>query len=436
MKIWCSIILLVAVSAVSAILFSRGENVLGAMASAALILLAVYIVKLIKRADSDLALLVEAIRNNDSTLRLPKNKHYARVGEKLNLISQMLSEIKLKSAEEQRFFSVIIDNIPVGVMAVNTSGRIIMANRACKSMLNMDVIPCIQRIDRFSKSLADKLEAIHSKETETVELPDKTLSLSCSEAMFYHHGHVKLLVITEISADLNRKEQETWNLSVRTLSHEIMNSLAPIISISQTLSDLTDTQLDADSIREGLATISGMSENLLSFSQNYRALTLMPTPQIGRHSMLEMVKEVVEVSSHWHTDNKKVAFNIKISPTTVVNCDRLLTIRALSNIIKNAIEATATAEAPDISISEIKKKGKTSLTISNNGPKISADVAVDIFTPFFTTRKGGQGIGLALSKRIMTAQKGNLYLEPYNTSSQPTTFVFVFNAGPDKSNRL
>jgi signal transduction histidine kinase len=165
MKIWCSIILLVAVSAVSAILFSRGENVLGAMASAALILLAVYIVKLIKRADSDLALLVEAIRNNDSTLRLLKNKHYARVGEKLNLISQMLSEIKLKSAEEQRFFSVIIDNIPIGVMAVNTSGRIIMANRACKSMLNMDVIPCIQRIDRFSKSLADKLEAIHSKET-------------------------------------------------------------------------------------------------------------------------------------------------------------------------------------------------------------------------------------------------------------------------------
>lgn len=424
--LWLIVSAMAVFSAATA-LYIYKEYVLGTMCLLGDIWLIIKILRIIANVDSDLSLLIEAMKNSDSTLRYPVNRYFGRVGEKINQIAAMLHSISTKAAEEQHYFSIIINHVQAGILVVDSKGNVINSNKAAHSLLNMEVISCVDRIADAAPQLAQSMRDMRSKDVAIVKLPGKELSLTCSEFSFTFHGQVKLFVLTEISAALNKKEQETWSLSVRTLSHEIMNSLAPIISISQTLRDLPPDRLDASLIQEGLGTISSMSENLVAFAQNYRALAMMPAPQITRQLLLPMVKEVVEIATLWQHSSAPISFDVSIDSSVAVDCDRQLTVRAISNVVKNAVEALADTPNPLIVFAVRRPQPDfILLTISNNGPQIPASCHADIFTPFFTTRKGGQGIGLSLSKRIMSAQNGAMFLNPYTSTTSLTTFSFRF----------
>jgi len=425
-RITVALICLVAFTIAATFLYIYKEYILCGVCASLAFIDSLMIVRILVSVDIDMSILIEAVKNQDTSLRFPKRKYYARVGEKLNQISAMLHYVRVKTAEKQHYFNIILDNIQVGVMVVDSRMRVITTNKTCLSMLYMDIVPCIDRIRKIYPELASSLCGLRHKDCTSVQLPDRNLSIACSEASFFHYGKIKLFVLTEISQALNRKEEETWSLSVRTLSHEIMNSLAPIISISQTLREVPDEEIDMNIIRESLDTISSMSENLKLFAQNYRALALMPNPQISSHSLLSMIKEVIGVATHWQSGIKPIAFEVNVPESIIVYCDRTLTIRAISNVVKNAVEAVTLNDNPIITIFGSQESNRSTLSISNNGPIIPANIIKDIFTPFFTTRSGGQGIGLSLSKRIMSAQRGALVLEQYDKKRNYTTFSFQF----------
>lgn len=180
-------------------------------------------------------------------------------------------------------------------------------------------------------------------------------------------------------------------------------------------------------IKEGLDTISAMGEELMQFARNYRALAHSPHPQMHEENLEDIVTEIITAVQQ-QPSNEGIAFKCSETWHNVL-CDRNLTYTAISNVIKNSIEALQGLKNGEVIIGCLQnKQGYIQLNISNNGAHIPEEINKEIFSPFFTTKSDGQGIGLPLSKRIMVAQRGNLYLRPYSSPDSLTTFTFLFSS--------
>lgn len=180
-------------------------------------------------------------------------------------------------------------------------------------------------------------------------------------------------------------------------------------------------------IKEGLDTISTMGEELMQFARNYRALAHSPHPQMHEENLGDIVTEIVAAAKQ-QPNNEHITFKCPDTWYQVL-CDRNLTYTAISNIVRNSIEVLQGVKKGEITINCFQsKQGDIQLNISNNGAHIPEEIKKEIFSPFFTTKSDGQGIGLPLSKRIMVAQRGNLYLRPYSNPDSLTTFTFLFSS--------
>lgn len=212
---------------------------------------------------------------------------------------------------------------------------------------------------------------------------------------------------------MDAKEIESWNKLTRILTHEIMNSLAPVTSISHTL--LTAPQ-DAETLRDGLKTIHTTSERLLQFVDSFRQITRIPAPQRSPFYLAELLAEAAAL-----TDLRGIEFRTRIEPSDMMlYADRTLMSQVLVNLLKNAREAVA--ELPDgrrrIGVeATIDAEERISIEVCNTGDPIPEEVAANVFTPFFTTKTEGSGIGLALSRQIVRLHGGTLRLT-HNTTDR------------------
>ena len=227
---------------------------------------------------------------------------------------------------------------------------------------------------------------------------------------------------------LERYEMEAWQKLIRVLTHEIMNAVTPITSLSDTLLGLTEAQVSKEEIRNGLQTISSTGKGLLSFVESYRKFTRIPTPEPSLFYVKSFIERMVELARHQHPD-VRVTFHTDIAPSDLIlYADENLVSQVVINLLKNAIQAIESDKNTDkeghINIRAYCNEAEAILIeISNNGPAIPNDIAEHIFIPFFTTKEGGSGIGLSISRQIMRLSGGNLSLLP----GKETTFILKFN---------
>ena len=227
---------------------------------------------------------------------------------------------------------------------------------------------------------------------------------------------------------LERNEMEAWQKLIRVLTHEIMNAVTPITSLSDTLLGLTEAQVSKEEIRNGLQTISSTGKGLLSFVESYRKFTRIPTPEPSLFYVKSFIERMVELARHQHPD-VRVTFHTDIAPSDLIlYADENLVSQVVINLLKNAIHAIESDKNTDkeghINIRAYCNEAEAILIeISNNGPAIPNDIAEHIFIPFFTTKEGGSGIGLSISRQIMRLSGGNLSLLP----GKETTFILKFN---------
>ena len=227
---------------------------------------------------------------------------------------------------------------------------------------------------------------------------------------------------------LERNEMEAWQKLIRVLTHEIMNAVTPITSLSDTLLGLTEAQVSKEDIRNGLQTISRTGKGLLSFVESYRKFTRIPTPEPSLFYVKSFIERMVELARHQHPD-VRVTFHTDIAPSDLIlYADENLVSQVVINLLKNAIQAIESDKNTDkeghINIRAYCNEAEAILIeISNNGPAIPNDIAEHIFIPFFTTKEGGSGIGLSISRQIMRLSGGNLSLLP----GKETTFILKFN---------
>lgn len=357
--------------------------------------------------------IVRAVRNDDYSFRFAENPEYtenAFVNYSLNEIKDVMDEKKRLMREDERNFELIMECANIGIMLLMENGIVEHANSKILEMFSLQRISHIVQLKNHSEELVEILNNIKPSEQQSVkyytEIGETNLVLSCS-AINYKNKNLRIVTIGNINKELDNQEVEVWEKLTRILTHEIMNSLAPITSISNTLIYNID---DSKKVGEGLEIIHSTSDRLMQFVNSFRKVTRVPTPQKTPFNLKELLDDAVAL-----IDFGDIKINININPEdTMLYADRSQMSQVVVNLLKNAVESCdSNVEKKEFNIgiqSHIDKEERIHIEVSNNGGKISDEIAENIFTPFFTTKQDGSGIGLALSRQIIRLHGGTIHL--------------------------
>lgn len=369
----------------------------------ALIVLAAAYLQLRKRYRRNIdkiGFMFNALDVGDYTFRFPeegKKSGESQVNASLNRVKAILQHARDEQIEREKYFELILDSVDTGILVVDEErGIVLRSNRAALDLLHLGAVT---HINQTKEKMAD----FSTRETHTV----------------IKNRGVRIIGFSDIKGELANQEIDSWVKLIRVLTHEIMNTVTPIISLSDTL--LKNSQGEQ---RTGLQVISQTGKDLVKFVENYRKFTHVPTPSPRLFYVKPFLQRMTELTKPLLKDG--VDISIDIEPHNLLAySDEELVSRVVSNILKNAAEAVDSNGHIGIHAYTDAQEAVT-IDISNDGEPIPDDVASHIFVPFFTTKNGGSGIGLSISRQIMRACNGSLVLLS-DKKTKLTTFRLTFN---------
>ena len=342
--------------------------------------------------------LFDAIDNGDFSFNFPTEKGFKEdkiLHQSLNRIKLFLQHTREEQMEREKYYEQILNAVDTGILVVDGHDNILQHNQAAFRLLNTDVLT---HMNQVKEKLKDEHLAKH--ETQAM-LKDK---------------HVRIIALSDVSHELSNQEVDSWIKLIRVLTHEIMNTITPVTSLSETL--LTRVTEDKD-LKQGLETIHKTGTELLAFVNNYRRFTHVPQPQPALFYVEPFLERMALLCNH------KV--EISVTPKDLlVYADESLLSHVVTNLLKNAVEAFKEKEKLSFIRLQAYANAQESIIIdvSNNAGLIPDDVASHIFIPFFTTKPEGSGIGLSLSRQIMRVSGGSLSLHQ-DKAQGITTFRII-----------
>lgn len=371
--------------------------------------------------------MIDALENNDNAIHFPEEKNTPEtrdINRALNRVGHILYNVKSETAQQEKYYELILDCINTGVLVLNDNGAIYQKNNEALRLLGLNVLTHIRQLSKVDVTLMQKVEFCRTGEKLQITFNNErgtvNLSIRVSDITI-RKEHLRILALSDINSELDEKEIDSWIRLTRVLTHEIMNSVTPITSLSDTLLSLSD--IHDEEIRSGLQTISTTGKGLLAFVESYRRFTRIPTPEPSLFYVKAFIDRMVELARHQNTC-KNITFHTDISPADlIVYADENLISQVVINLLKNAIQAIGTQADGKIEISaRCNDSEEVLIEIKNNGPVIPPEIADHIFIPFFTTKEGGSGIGLSISRQIMRLSGGSITLLP----GKETKFVLKF----------
>ena len=371
--------------------------------------------------------MIDALENNDNAIHFPEENTTPEtrdINRALNRVGHILYNVKSETAQQEKYYELILDCINTGVLVLNDNGAIYQKNNEALRLLGLNVLTHIRQLSKVYVTLMQKVEFCRTGEKLQITFNNErgtvNLSIRVSDITI-RKEHLRILALSDINSELDEKEIDSWIRLTRVLTHEIMNSVTPITSLSDTLLSLSDTH--DEEIRNGLQTISTTGKGLLAFVESYRRFTRIPTPEPSLFYVKAFIDRMVELARHQNTC-ENITFHTNISPADlIVYADENLISQVVINLLKNAIQAIGTQAGGKIEISaRCNDSEEVLIEIKNNGPAIPPEIADHIFIPFFTTKEGGSGIGLSISRQIMRLSGGSITLLP----GKETKFVLKF----------
>lgn len=341
-----------------------------------------------------------------------------------NLVNKTIKAIDGERQAQFVYLQKILEMVNIGIIAYNVeSGDVLWANDSLLKTLDFPSFKNISFVEKRRPKIYDELfETYHSNTAPvTLEMRQETLKVLISDTVFEMEEHsFKLIVLQNIEETLNRNESEAWKKLLSVMTHEIMNSIAPITSLAETLqADIQKSlespateKLELEDMNAGLSSIKKRSEGLMKFAKTYRSLnkvTHVNKTTIKASELFESISELMKPS----LEQKEVEliFDLK-DPNLLLEIDSYLIEQVLINLILNAIDATQIASNPKVVVSaNIGHNGKVQIKVTDNGTGIPAEIIDSIFVPFFSTKKTGSGIGLSLSKQIMLLHGGKIQIQ-------------------------
>jgi nitrogen fixation/metabolism regulation signal transduction histidine kinase len=372
-------------------------------------------------------LMLEAIRNNDYSFRLPTTYHSASeqvLQDTINQFGSLMSKQKQQMVQHEKFYEQIMSSVSTGIIVIDEQERVVQANPASARLLGLPILSNLRQLERYGNDVADLFRNIQVRERKQLHLQtDKgevDLSITCVRTELNKQS-VRILIMNDIHNELDEKELDSWIKLTRVLTHEIMNSMAPISSVSDTFMQREDVK--NSELYDGIRAIHETSSGLISFVDSYRKFSALQQPQPEPFYIQEMMKQVS--SLNLVPDN--INLSIQVEPEDLMlYADPNLIRQIMINLLKNAVQAIGDNNGRILVHAYADKAEHVFIDVSNNGPAISDDLARQIFVPFFTTKQEGSGIGLSLARQIMKLSGGTITLLKSGTNNWPVIFQLEF----------
>lgn len=377
------------------------------------------------------AFLLDAIENDDPSIHFYEHvadKHSSRVNAMLNRIAGILQSVKQETVQREKYYELIMDFVETGIVVLDEQGAVFQKNRKALALLGLQVLTHVRQLSQKSATLEKVLSEAMPGQKMQVEYPTRrgmmNLSVRVSGIMIQGKS-LRIIALNDINRELDEREIDSWIRLTRVLTHEIMNSLTPVTSLSETLLALPVSQQDEE-LRQGLETIRITGKGLVNFVTSYRRLTRLPVPEPALFDVRPFLERVVRLAKHQYPSSTIRFLLDDVQEDLMVYADESMMTQVLTNLLKNAIQAIGESEKGEIRIRAfVDEQESVRIEVANNGPRIDPELAAQIFVPFFTTKEDGSGIGLSLSKQIMRLQGGSIALLPYQ--DELTTFVVMLN---------
>ncbi|MBE0649775.1 MAG: GHKL domain-containing protein [Bacteroidales bacterium] len=384
------------------------------------------------------------IENEDTTLKIPAktgNKAIDEVYRGLSRLNELFWQTKMQINTQEQYFRSVISQSATGLFSVNEKGRVLNVNPAASNLTNLTDYQHVNSL----RSIDEALPEFIIQSSESAEGLSAIFENQFGQKLLFKlsdvstkNEKIRLVAVSDITKELDTREVDAWIKLARTLSHEIMNNIAPITTLSQVISkkfikenhrvisvDEIEPKILSDTVK-GLGVIEERSQGLMNFVENYRKFTKLPEPNLKETDLSALIKNNL-LAAEAFREFGKIKKEITIPEQMPFFTDESLLSQVLTNLLKNATEALFSRynEKPVLKISLTKTEKKARIEISNNGPEIPPEIREQIFIPFYTTKEEGSGVGLSLSKQIMLKMGGDVVLQ--TDKNNWTTFVITIS---------
>jgi nitrogen fixation/metabolism regulation signal transduction histidine kinase len=353
-------------------------------------------------------------------------RSFDRLAETFNLVINDFRKVREEREQNYFYLQTVVEHIGIGLISYRENGEVELINNSTKKLFKINSLTNLSQLNIFSEELTEKLMSISNGENLMIKIqrPDETLQLAISAAEFkVANRNIKMATIKNIQNELEENEMESWQKLIRVLTHEIMNSITPIASLSQTVhslvadvrekySEAAHVNGDAESFEEielAIDTIHKRSTGLLSFVESYRNLTRIPNPKYSIFLIKDLFDNLKGLMRE-ELRNLSIECVSEVSPENLeLSADEQLIEQVLINLIKNSVQALEKTTNPKINLKAFPDPfGKIVIQLSDNGQGILPEVLDKVFVPFFSTKPKGSGIGLSLSRQILRLHGGTL----------------------------
>jgi two-component system, NtrC family, nitrogen regulation sensor histidine kinase NtrY len=396
--------------------------------------------RMLKKAQDEVQEFVESIHYRDfsryfNVKEAPAELQTLRKG--FNDINSTFKVISKEKETQYQYLQKILELVDTGIISYETaSGDLNWMNDTFKKMMGIPYLKTIYSLEKRDAALYNAILAIRPNETIVVTITKESsqLKILLAATIFQTDGKInKLIACQNINEAMDETEANAWQKLLSVMTHEIMNSVAPISSLAGTLKNrlLQTTSIayenngDRDDLELGLETIKRRSEGLLKFAETYRNLNKITTPnrkKVFVRDLFENLQTLMQPT----LDQKNIEMEVVLKePSLMANVDVNLVEQVLINLMVNALEAVKDRPNPRILLSAFLEQNKLMIKITDNGAGISPELIDKIFIPFFSTKKTGSGIGLSLCKQIMLLHKGNIKVQ--SKEGEGSAFVLLFS---------
>ncbi|MEE4198088.1 MAG: ATP-binding protein [Bacteroidales bacterium] len=393
------------------------------------ILLFIHTFRYITKTNRDLNIFLETIQSPDYILNdKTSDLSYHQLNKTYHKITEQIKNSWIEKEKQQQYFRYTLEHIPIGVIAFDKEGKLEFYNSWAKTILNFNHLDNIRQLGR----IGEELLKIKSKEPRLIPLAShlENLKLLAQAVQIkLDQKQIHIVTLQNIKTQLEESEIEAWQKLIRVLTHEIMNSVTPIKSLTYSLLGRLNASENPDSgkdsLLKGLTAIEKRSRGLLNFVESYKNLTQIPKPVYQRiviHQLFDSVTELLDSD----LNKNRIRIQKKIVPhdLTIV-ADEKLVVQVVINLIRNAMIALASIEEKTIELLADKiDDTRTRVQVKDHGHGIPEEVVDKIFIPFFSTTEGGSGIGLSFARQVMILHHGRI--EVQSSPGDGTTFSLYF----------
>jgi nitrogen fixation/metabolism regulation signal transduction histidine kinase len=398
--------------------------------------------KFVVKVNNEVSRFLDAARYADFNQRFnlsPLGAGFEKLGQTFDDILLRFQEARTNQEEDLHHLKAIIEHVPMPLMSILHDGSIVLWNNSARRLFGILKIVNLQDLEQFGQEFAKEVANIKAGGRKLVIYEhdgiEQQIVIAATEVIISNNRE-KLISLQNIQSELDAAQLQAWQDLVRVLTHEIMNSITPVASLSKTAVDLVEDITkklennpelleELSDVKDAVSTVARRSDSLMQFVSSYRSLTRLPQPVKAKVKIEKIFSQITPIATiNWQ--RKGIDLQIQITPIELeIMVDYDMVEQILINLLKNAEQELSHTKGATVKLgARINQSGRAIIEVEDNGKGVAADIAKNIFVPFFTTKRDGSGVGLALTRQVMIAHGGSVTLS--NSKNGGAKFTLTF----------